>query len=113
MPQTLHLKDNDFIIYLELEMYYFRKYVQSNSQHPKKQKRQRGQRTYEFTIATSGDGNYFTNVYNGTSSGKTQSYEKYDISNSTPEVKNTKVRYFAQPWEVIYDASLDTCESRP
>jgi len=51
------------------------------------------ERTYEFAIATSSDGTSFTDVFNGKSTGKTLSYEKYDIANSTSDVKNIKLSF--------------------
>jgi len=44
-------------------------------------------------IGTSDNGNIFTEVYNGSSSGKTQSYEKYDIPNSPSNVKSVKLSF--------------------
>lgn len=51
------------------------------------------ERTYEFTIATTSDGITFTDVFNGKSTGKTLSYEKYNIDNSTPSVKSIKLSF--------------------
>lgn len=51
------------------------------------------ERTYEFTIATTSDGNTFTDVFNGKSTGKSQSYEKYDIDNSNADIKSMKLSF--------------------
>ncbi len=51
------------------------------------------ERTYDFVIGTSDNGNVFTDVYNGSSSGKTQAYEKYDIPNSPSNVKSVKLSF--------------------
>jgi hypothetical protein len=51
------------------------------------------ERTYEFTIATTSDGNTFTDVFNGKSTGKTTSYEKYNIDNSNPDIKSIKLSF--------------------
>lgn len=51
------------------------------------------ERTYDFVIGTSENGNIFTDVYNGSSSGKTQAYEKYDIPNSPSNVKSIKLSF--------------------
>ncbi|CAN5439202.1 hypothetical protein BH18THE1_BH18THE1_01810 [soil metagenome] len=51
------------------------------------------ERTYEFTIAIANDGKTFTDVFNGKSAGNTQSYEKYNIDNSTPDVKSIKLSF--------------------
>jgi hypothetical protein len=51
------------------------------------------ERTYEFTISTTNDGNNFTDVFNGKSTGKTASYEKYDIDNSSTDVKIIKLSF--------------------
>jgi hypothetical protein len=53
------------------------------------------ERTYDFVIATFDNGNIFTDVYNGTSSGDTESYEKYDIANSPLNVKNIKLNFIS------------------
>jgi hypothetical protein len=41
------------------------------------------ERTYDFTVSTSSDGQSFTDIFTGKSSGKTLSYENYDLQNST------------------------------
>jgi|GEM_PF-1214293 len=51
------------------------------------------ERTYDFVIATSDNGNTFTDVYKGTSSGNSESYENYDIANSPSNVKNIKLEF--------------------
>lgn len=51
------------------------------------------ERTYEFTVATTSDGNTFTDIFNGKSTGKTTSYEKYNIDNSSPDVKSIKLSF--------------------
>ena len=51
------------------------------------------ERTYDFVIATSDNGNTFTDVYNSTSTGKTRSFEKYDITNSPLNVKSIKLDF--------------------
>lgn len=52
------------------------------------------ERTYDFVIATSDNGYIFTDVYNSTSSGDTESYEKYDIADSS-NVKNIKLNFIS------------------
>jgi hypothetical protein len=51
------------------------------------------ERTYEFSIATTSDGNTFTDVFNGRNTGKTTSYEKYNIDNSNPDIKSIKLSF--------------------
>jgi hypothetical protein len=51
------------------------------------------ERTYEFTISATNDGNTFRDVFNGKSTGKTASYEKYDIDNSNTDVKSIKLSF--------------------
>lgn len=51
------------------------------------------ERTYDFVIATSEDGNTFTETYKGTSSGNSESYENYDIANSPSNVKSVKLDF--------------------
>lgn len=51
------------------------------------------ERIYEFTISATNDGNTFTDVFNGKSTGKTASYEKYDIDNSNPDIKGIKLSF--------------------
>ena len=68
------------------------------------------ERTYNFVVATSENGNTFTDVYNDTSSGKTQSYEKYDIANSPPNVKSIKLNFIGSSsksgWVSIKEVKL-------
>lgn len=51
------------------------------------------ERTYDFVITASDNGNTFTDVYKGTSSGNSESYENYDIPNSPSNVKNIKLEF--------------------
>jgi hypothetical protein len=51
------------------------------------------ERTYDFVISTSNDGASFTDAYTGHSSGKTLSYEKYDIINSPSGVNHIKISF--------------------
>jgi hypothetical protein len=51
------------------------------------------ERTYDFVISTSKDGASFTDAYTGHSSGKTLSYEKYDIINSPSSVNHIKISF--------------------
>ena len=68
------------------------------------------ERTYNFVVATSENGNTFTDVYNDTSSGKMQSYEKYDIANSPPNVKSIKLNFIGSSsksgWVSIKEVKL-------
>lgn len=49
------------------------------------------ERTYDFTVSTSADGQSFTDVYSGKSSGKSLSYETYDLGNPTSNIKFIKL----------------------
>lgn len=51
------------------------------------------ERTYDFVITASDNGNTFTDVYKGASSGNSESYENYDIPNSPSNVKNIKLEF--------------------
>ena len=51
------------------------------------------ERTYDFVIAVSDNGNTFTDVYKGTSSGNSESYENYDIPTSPSNIKNIKLEF--------------------
>ena|ERR671911_668613 len=55
------------------------------------------ERTYDFVIATSDDGNTFTEAYKGTSSGDSESYENYDIVNSPIPLQASKVLNWTLP----------------
>ena len=49
------------------------------------------ERTHDFVISTSSDGDTFTDAYTGHSSGKTLSYEQYDILDSASDVEHIKL----------------------
>jgi hypothetical protein len=51
------------------------------------------ERTYEFTIAASSDGNKFTEVFSGKSSGKKESFETYQINSSPTDVRTVKLSF--------------------
>jgi hypothetical protein len=51
------------------------------------------ERTYEFTITASTDGSNFMEVFSGKSSGKKQSFERYEIDSSPPDVKIIKLDF--------------------
>jgi hypothetical protein len=51
------------------------------------------ERTYDFVITASNDGNIFTDVYKGTTSGNSESYENYDVANSPSNVKSVKLDF--------------------
>ena len=64
-------------------------------------------RQYHFIIATSTDGNTFTNVFNGDSSGTTTSSEKYTISNTNARYVRVTVNGNTQNnWASIYDLKI-------
>jgi hypothetical protein len=49
------------------------------------------ERVYDFTIATSSDGQSFTDVYSGKSNGKSLLFETYNLVNSPPNTKFLKI----------------------
>jgi hypothetical protein len=49
------------------------------------------ERVYDFTIATSSDGQSFTDVYSGKSNGKSLLFETYNLVNSPPDTKFLKI----------------------
>jgi hypothetical protein len=51
------------------------------------------ERIYEFTVSISSDSQSYTDVYRGKSSGKSLSYEKYDLGNSSSSVKFIKLSF--------------------
>jgi len=51
------------------------------------------ERTYDFVISTSNDGDTYTDAYAEHSSGKMLSYELYDIPDSPSDVKHIKVSF--------------------
>jgi hypothetical protein len=64
-------------------------------------------RQYHFVIGTSTDGDIFTNVFNGDSSGITVSSEKYTISNSNARFVRVSVNGNTQNnWASIYDLKI-------
>jgi hypothetical protein len=64
-------------------------------------------RQYHFVIATSTDGNTFTNVFNGDSSGTTVSSEKYTISDINARYVRVTVNGNTQNnWASMYDFKI-------
>jgi hypothetical protein len=49
------------------------------------------ERIYDFTISTSVDGQSFTDNYSRKSTGKSLSYETYDLGNSQSDIKFLKI----------------------
>jgi hypothetical protein len=51
------------------------------------------ERTYEFTISGASDDGDFTELFSGKSSGKKQSFERYEINSSPTDIKSIKLDF--------------------